>query len=199
MRVGYICLVVSRKITTSKAASPETVEAAKSSIGPTPIVTLYRGRLRLELIRELAMGEWSVASIARRIGVDVSDVTDFEEEYRSDIAEVRQALAGQLAIEAAGLWISKKHNRIAELQADFDELNDVLKEMRSGTYKPTDNDGTNLGSRRHRGILKSKMDILKAVSEELSPRSSSSNAGSPDDPNVVRYVIDAGEIAESLR
>lgn len=158
-----------------------------------------RGRLRLELIRDLAIGEWSHASLAKRLGVDVQDVDDFAEKYASDIAEVTQALAGQLAIEAAGLWITRKQNRIAELQADFDELNGVLDSMRAGTYRPTDNDGTNLGSRRHRGILKSKMDLLRAVAEELSPRGAGASAGSADDPNIVHYVIDAGDIGEALR
>lgn len=145
------------------------------------------------------MGEWSNASIAKRLGVDTSDIIAFEEKYAQDIAEVRQALAGQLAIEAAGLWITKKQNRISELQADFDELNDVLAQMRDGTYRPTDNDGTNLGSRRHRGILKSKMDLLKAVADELSPRGAGSGVGAADDPNVVHYVIDAGDLGEALK
>jgi len=173
--------------------------ASKTSVGATPVTELGRGRLRLELIRDLAMGEWSTASIAKRLGVDHKDITDFAEKYANDIAEVRSALAGQLAVEAAGLWITKKQNRIAELQADFDELNTVLDSMRSGTYRPTDNDGTNLGSRRHRGILKSKMDILRSVAEELSPRGAAAGSGSPDDPNIVHYVIDAGEISEALR
>lgn len=144
------------------------------------------------------MGEWSPASIAQRLGVDTADIVTFQETYAKDIDEVRQALAGQLAIEAAGLWITKKQNRIAELQADFDELNDTLAQMRQGTYRPTDNDGTNMGSRRHRAILKSKMDILQRVAEELSPRNAS-GVGAPDDPNVVHYVIDVGDIGEALR
>jgi hypothetical protein len=145
------------------------------------------------------MGEWSNVSIARRIGVDPEDILAFEEKYSQDIAEVRQSLAGQMAIEAAGLWISKKQNRIAELQSDFEELNDVLAQMRDGTYRPTDNDGTNLGSRRHRGILKSRIDILRAVADELSPRGAASGVGAADDPNVVHYVIDAGDVGEALR
>jgi hypothetical protein len=145
------------------------------------------------------MGEWSPASIAKRLGVDTADITKFAETYAKDIDEVRQALAGQLAIEAAGLWITKKQNRLAELQADFDECNDVLAQMRTGSYRPTDNDGTNLGSRRHRAILKTKMDLLRTVADELSPRGAAAGVGSPDDPNVVHYVIDAGEATEALR
>lgn len=186
-----------RQIRTSRDASSRLKEAAKSSVGATPVMTLYRGRLRLELIRDLALGEWSPASLAQRLGIDTADIMDFADKYAQEISEVSAAMAGQLAIEAAGLWITKKQNRIAELQADFDELNDVLGQMRSGQYKPTDNDGTNLGSRRHRAILKSKMDILHAVAEELSPRGAAAS-GSSDDPNVVHYVIDAGDMKEAL-
>lgn len=161
--------------------------------------TLYRGRLRLELIRQLAMGEWSNASIAKQMGVDASDINAFAEFYAKDIAEVVQSLAGQLAIETAGLWISKKQNRIAELQADFEELGTVIADMRDGRYRPTDNDGTNLGSRRHRALIKSRMDLLAAVADELSPRGAGSGAGSGADPNIVHYVIDAGDLGEALR
>jgi hypothetical protein len=191
--------VAQRRIRTDVDTPAGVRKAARTSVGATPVTILNRGRLRLELIRDLAMGEWSHASIAKRLGVDTADITDFAEKYVQDISEVRSALAGQLAIEAAGLWISKKQNRIAELQADFDELNDVLVSMRAGTYRPTDNDGTNLGSRRHRGILKSKMDLLRAVADELSPRGAGATAGSPDDPNIVHYIIEAGDVTEALR
>lgn len=182
---------------TSASASSRVKRGTETAIGPTPITALTRGRMRLELIRDLALGEWSPASIAKRLGVDTEDIVEFAEKYANDVAEVRQAMAGQLAIEVSGLWIGKKQNRIAELQADFEELNEVLDEMRNGKYHPTDNDGTNLGSRRHRGILKSKMDILHAVSEELSPRGTNNN--SPEDPNIVHYVINAGDATEALR
>lgn len=188
-----------RRVRTASDAPEDVREANRGTLGARPISTLYRGRLRLELIRQLAMGEWSNASIAKQIGVDAKDINDFAEHFEQDIAEVRQALAGQLAIEAAGLWISKKQNRIAELQADVDELNEVLATMREGNYIPTDNDGTNLGSRRHRAIIKSKMDLLAAVADELSPRGAGTGAGSAADPNIVHYVIDAGDIGEALR
>lgn len=189
----------SRRVHTASDAPEGVRERNAGTLGAVPVSALYRGRLRLDLIRKLAMGEWSNASIAKQMGVDPGDINDFAEFYAQDIAEVRQALAGQLAIEAAGLWISKKQNRIAELQADVDELNEVLAEMRDGTYKPTDNDGTNLGSRRHRAIIKSKMDLLAAVADELSPRGAGTGAGSAADPNIVHYVIDAGDIGEALR
>lgn len=161
-----------------------------------PISELYRGRVRLRLIRDLAMGEWDVASIADREGCDVSDIVEFQTSFAEDIQEVRLALAGQLAIESAGLWITRKQHRIAEMQSDFEDMGQVLDQMRAGTYRPTDNDGSNLGSRRHRHLIKSRLDILAAVADELSPRNTTT--GDPMDPNVVHYVIDAGPLKDAL-
>lgn len=167
------------------------------SLGRAPVSDLNRGRQRLSLIRDLAMGEWSHQSIAKKLGCSTQDVRDFAERYSNDIAEVRMALAGELAIETAGLWITRRQNRLAEIQADFEEIEDVLDDIRAGTYKATDNDGRNLGSRRHRALVKAKLELLKAAADELSPRNQTAG-GSASDPNVVHYVINAGPLKDSL-
>lgn len=158
---------------------------------------LFRGKHRLQLIRDLAMGEWSTASLAKEYGVDNADIVAFQERFSKEIAEVTAALSGQLAIETAGLWISKRQNRLAELQADFEEIEGVIDDMRKGDYHATDNDGSNLGSRRHRFLVKAKIDIMKAAAEELSPRNTGLT-GAGDDPHVVHYVIEAGVATEAL-
>lgn len=151
----------------------------------------------MRIIRDLALGEWDLASIADREGVDVEDLRLFETTYANDIAEVRLALAGQLAIESAGLWISKRQNRIAEMQSDFEDVTRVLDEMRRQEYYPTDNEGSNMGSKRHRYLIKARLDILRCVAEEMSPRNQSTS-GDPTDPNIVHYVIDAGPLKDAL-
>lgn len=151
----------------------------------------------MRIIRDLALGEWDLPSIADREGVDVEDLRLFETTYANDIAEVRLALAGQLAIESAGLWISKRQNRIAEMQSDFEDVTRVLDEMRRHEYYPTDNEGSNMGSKRHRYLIKARLDILRSVAEEMSPRNQSTS-GDPTDPNIVHYVIDAGPLKDAL-
>ena len=166
---------------------------------------LYRGRTRMALLRDLAMGEWSDASIAASVGVPTEIITDFRESYPDEIQEVRAALAGQLAIESAGLWISKKQNRLAELQEDFEDIDQVIDLMRKNTeeqLKATmdgsdslqkgDTFDTNLllGSRRHQNLLRSKIAILKAVADELTPTKGQPDAR-PEGDNTVRYVIES--------
>lgn len=164
---------------------------------------IYRGRTRLALIRDLAMGEWSDSAIAQSIGVPLDIVTDFRQTYEHEIQEVSSALAGQLAIESAGMWISKRQNRIAELQEDFEDIDLVLAVMRENTKIMLHNgiDGSDsqmrgdafdtnllLGSRRHQNLLRSKIAILKAVADELAPRNRDDSA--EDNTNTIRYVIE---------
>ena len=162
-----------------------------------PVSELFRGHVRMRIIRDLAMGEWDIASIADRERVDVEDLRLFQSHFANDISEVRLALAGQLAIESAGLWIAKRHNRIAEMQVDFEDITAVLNDMRAQSYRPTDNEGANLGSKRHRYLVKTRLDILRSVADELSPRNQSTS-GDPTDPNIVHYVIDAGPLKDAL-
>lgn len=172
----------------------------RRNMDPTQI---YRGRNRLALIRDLAMGEWTDASIAQSIGVPYDVIVDFRLTYETEISEVRLALANQLAIESAGMWISKRQNRIAEMQEDYEDIDLVLAVMRENTrtHLKVGMDGSDsqvrgdvfdtnmlLGSRRHQNLLRSKLAIMKAVSDELSPRNKEENK--EDDSRTIRYVIE---------
>ncbi len=179
---------------------------------------LYRGRARMALLRDLAMGEWSDRSIADSVGVPVEIITDFRETYENEIQEVRAALAGQLAIESAGLWISKRHNRISELQSDFEDIDLVIDVMRKNTRQKLEENALTsgsdsmvkgdvfdtdllLGSRRHQNLLRSKIAILKAVADEYAPNRQKKE---DQEDNTIRYVIesdgagDSTDILESL-
>lgn len=167
-------------------------EARRSSVGPVSISTLYRGRVRLGLIRDLAMGEWTHGEIAKSIGCRVADVAAFADEHVTEIEEVRAALAANLALETAGLWITKKSNRLAEYQADVDDINAIIAIMRRPGQPP----GQDLGSKRHVALARLKLANMKAVAEELDPpRRGAIRPGSGDDEdrNVVHYVIEAAD------
>jgi hypothetical protein len=177
---------------------------------------LYRGRARMALIRDLAMGEWTSRSIADSVGVPVEIIEDFKETYEHEISEVRAALAGQLAIESAGLWISKRQNRISELQSDFEDIDLVIEVMRKNTKQKLEEEailsGSDsmvkgdvfdtdllLGSRRHQNLLRAKIAVLRAVADEYAPNKQKKDAEQED--KSIRYVIeqDTGDdILESL-
>jgi hypothetical protein len=166
---------------------------------------LTRGRARMALLRDLAMGEWDDESIAASANTTISFIREFRLMYEDEISEVRAALAGQLAIESAGLWISKRQNRLAEMQTDFEDIDLVIEVMRRNTRDHlTDTvDGSDsmargdafdanmlLGSRRHQNLLRSKLAILRAAADELSPRNNSKEA-EQDASNTIRYVIES--------
>ena len=150
---------------------------------------LYRGWPRLGLIRDLAFGEFSHAQIAADIGCSAADVAEFAAQHEEDILEVRAALAGRLALETAGLWISKKQNRLAEYQSDVEDLNQFIAELRERNA---------CGSAPHREALKTKVVMLKAVADDLTPRGALAvrAAKGEDESNVVRYVIEDPDIEE---
>lgn len=150
---------------------------------PVHLADLYRGWPRLALIRDLAFGEFSAAEIAANIGggCTAQDVLDFRAEHEDEITEVRAALAGQLAIETAGMWIAKRQNRLAELQSDMEDLKGAIEALR---------DERKLGGQMHRDIVKTRVTVLRAVADELSPRSTGVKPRPAEDGNVVRYIVE---------
>lgn len=200
---GQPAIPVSDTVTgedTSGGGLPPVQAKYRRNMDPSQI---YRGRSRLALIRDLAMGEWSDSSIAQSIGVPYDVIVDFRQTYETEINEVKLALASQLAIESAGMWISKRQNRIAEMQEDYEDIDLVLAVMRENTkiHLQVGMDGSDsqikgdvfdtnmlLGSRRHQNLLRSKLAILKAVSDELSPRNKDDD--SKDESSSIRYVIE---------
>ncbi len=150
---------------------------------------LYRGRARLALIRDLAMGEWSHRELAQQMGVTQTEVATFAAMHAMEVSEVRSALAGELAIETAGLWVSKRQNRVAELQSDIESLEEDIAAARN-VFGP--------GSKEHVNLLRTRLIALKQVADEYHPaRLEKESSG--DAPNMVHYVIESDdEITQAL-
>jgi len=154
---------------------------------------IYHGHLRLQLIRDIALGELNVAEIARKLGLRREEIEAFEATYMEDIIEVRAAMAGKIDIATAGLWVAKKQNRIAELQSDIEDCNLALATMRSNP-SPSGYD-TGLGSRRHMNLARTKLNALVAVANELGPLER--KGGDDSDKNMIHYVIEADDTIQS--
>ena len=131
------------------------------------------------------MGEWSNSEIAEACGLPSGDIAAFAAEHAAEISEVRAALAGQLAIETAGLWITKKQFRLAEIQADFDDTAEAIRALGEGELN-------GIGSRRHYNLNRIRLALLRAVAEELGERRPGPKVGE-DDVDVVHYVIEGPE------
>jgi hypothetical protein len=126
------------------------------------------------------MNELSHREIAHREGVTQADIKEFAEEHIMEIAEVRAGLAGQVAIETAGLWITKKQNRLAEYQAEAEELRDYLADLRANGVR---------WSRAHRDMMKLYFDIFKQAADELGAYPQRAQAPARTG-QTVHYVID---------
>jgi hypothetical protein len=153
-----------------------------------PVSVIYRGRRRLALIRDLALGEWTPDHIAEQIGLPADDVRAFAREHEKEIDEVRAALAGHLAIETAGLWITKKQNRIAEYQAEAEEIDEFLAAERKN--------GPDF-NRLVRDAIRMKLDLFRQTAEELGAYPQRAAAPARQG-STVHYVIETDD-AEAMR
>lgn len=71
-----------------------------------------RGYRRLSLIRDLAEGKMTRATIAEKYGIAEPTLYHFQKTHAAAIQEVRENFEDELA----GLWAAKKANRVAEYQ-----------------------------------------------------------------------------------
>jgi hypothetical protein len=147
--------------------------------GASP-ATALRGRQRLMLISDLAMGEWSLEELATRMGLPVADIRVFAETYAHEISEVSQALAGHLSIETAGLWVTKKQHRMAEYQAEIEEIDQYIAELRRNGVK---------WSRSHRDMLRARQDLYRQVADEVGAYPQR-QAAPVRQGSSVHYIID---------
>jgi hypothetical protein len=150
-----------------------------------------RGRVRLALIRDLAMSEWDESTLAKNMGATTADVKAFASEHATEIAEVRAALAGQLAIDTAGLWISRRQNRVAELQTLFEDADTAIADIRSRGLR----DPQGLGSRRHTNLVRQALQILSATASEYEPRRGA-NAPGGAEGKTLHIILEGAETEE---
>lgn len=146
------------------------------------------------MIRDMAMGELTDRELALRINCELATIKAFRALYTDEIAEVRAALAGQLALDTAGLWISKRANRVAELESDLEIINKAMRELvtdEEGNFWPM-----MIASREFNRLLSAKHAILSQASNEyaLNDKRNSDAERVP-----TRYILEMeDEIREAL-
>ena len=132
-----------------------------------PAIKTLRGHVAIRLIQECALGVRSEEELAAEFGVTGPAIHYFKERNAAAIAEARQNIENKVA----GLWISKLHNRLAELQADVELTNEWLETAESAV------DRDRYLQRKHRALR----DAAEQLGE-LAPRQI--NVGT-----TVRYEI----------
>jgi hypothetical protein len=132
---------------------------------------LERGWTRWKLIRELAVGEQTPASLARKYGVDRSAIAHFGKRHAAEIEEVRAEVQDELV----GLWITQKAARLAEYQQDLEDVNALMAlDMDPDTAPRADPDEDDpdgaeviIVGAKVPALLKAKARLLHQVAEEM--------------------------------
>lgn len=149
---------------------------------------LCRGRTRLALIRDIALGEFSDRELALRISCDLGTIKAFRVMFADEIVEVRGALAGQLALDTAGLWVAKRANRVMELQSDIEQLDKAMK------WLAYDNDGEFnplfVASRDYDRLQRAKAFALAQVKGEYDL---ADKRGIESEVPITRYILEMDE------
>lgn len=135
---------------------------------------LERGWNKRKLIREAAQMELTQTELAAKYGVTQSAISHFIQRHADEIEAVKREIEN----EFAGLWIAKKEARLAELQQDVEDINEL------GELVTKDH--------RYHNLMKRKQDALKAVAEELGQLPPRVNVSV--DNKTVNYKVEGIEL-----
>ena len=141
---------------------------------------LSRGHVRYRLIRELASQEKTQRQLAREFGCHPSAITQFKQRHAAEIAQVRADLDN----EFAGLWVTRKAERLAEYMADIERIGDgtVEVELEGGPEG-----ATITASKVDAALIRAKQAALRAVAEEMGQIPSKVNISV--EPVTLRYEV----------
>lgn len=120
--------------------------------GRTDRFPLSRGHVKLDLIRKLATMEHTDTELAEQYGVAVRSIGRFRDRNMEEIVAVRAQLHDQFA----GLWVVDKAKRVAELQADIEQLSELAAM-----------DGADDASDAIPEYMRLKHSALRSVAEEM--------------------------------
>jgi len=174
----------------SAGSSPAGSSPGESSLSPQNDLPprAIRGYQRLRLLRDLATSPSTPRELARDTGIPLRELLQFRDEHQEEISELAAALSSNLQLETQGMWITKKSNRLAELENEAEEIRDTLQDFRDQGIP---------WSRSHRDMIRTYLEILRSVADETGayPQRQSAPARSG---STVHYVIDT-EDSESLQ
>ena len=124
-------------------------DSSTDNSAPRTRYPLSRGWAKAKLIRELAQMEKTQVTLAEEYGVAQSSISEFAQRNATEISAARADIENQFA----SAWIADKMARIAEYQAEVEDINAARS---NGIHKILDVE-----------MIKAKMTILRAVADEL--------------------------------
>lgn len=146
------------------------------------------GWLRMELMHGLVRGE-TKQSLSDRLNLNLSTINRVAKRE----AETIQRLAEEVANEFTGLWIAEKRNRIAEYQADVDQINRLLVDAAQikAEYEFGDDDevqSVKITDTATTALMRTKARILRNVGEEMGQLPARTNIQVIQPTQVVYHV-----------
>lgn len=91
----------------------------ETSSSPSRSGKLSSGRIKAELVHELAMGETTKSALAKRYGVSQSAISQFGKRNAALIEKRTNEIMNDYA---DSLWIARKYDRLGVLQDTAEEL-----------------------------------------------------------------------------
>lgn len=157
---------------------------------------LERGWRKQWLLGKLARSEGTHADLAQALGVVPSAVGMFSRRHAAEVEAMREALAQQLT----GLWIADKLSRLAEMQTDVEDINDIIgakieqaSERPVNPLEPGEERADKPSATEDLPVwLRTKLAILRGAAEELGqiPNKVTMQVGG----SIVTYKIDGVDL-----
>jgi hypothetical protein len=137
---------------------------------------------------DLATGTKTQAWIRKQYCLSVDQLNTFMEREADNIAAIGLAVNNKKAIALQGLWAADKKMRIADMQRDVDDINEVIDYRRDeeGFVDPVW-----AGKSEFTNLMRTKTALLRSIADEIDGTRRA--LVPPDDERQqVRYVINAG-------
>jgi hypothetical protein len=122
------------------------------------------GQRRIRLLHDLALGDLSVRELAAKYGKAEQTIMNITYENKDEIDKIRTALREDQYSALNHLWIAQQELRIAEAQADYEDLVEDIEELQTHAQaqgKPV------AQSRAYLHCRDSKRKIRRDVADEL--------------------------------
>ena len=159
----------------------------RDSRDPRNLPTL-KGYQKLRLLKDLATSPSTPRELAHSHNLRLPALLRFRDAHKEEIAELSHAFQRGLPTDTSGMWITKKENRLAELEHEAEEIRNSLQDFRQNDIP---------WSRNHRDMIRTYLEILRTVADEIGAYPQRS-APPRQSGSTVHYIIDTDD-AEQLQ
>jgi DNA-binding MurR/RpiR family transcriptional regulator len=111
------------------------------------------GRVRMNLIHELGIGEMTQAELGRKYGVNPASICRFAKKHELEILDVKDKVSDAII----SLWITRRADRVAEMQQIYDDIDKIIRNEVGNKKSMSD----------RANLFRTKLTALRQAAEEL--------------------------------